>query len=136
MAASVYGCEAQDRTGPGDIGSEPAIRFPGESAASAGPSARTESGIPRRRDASQGDAIVQAARRVTPSVVGIPTLHTERVTPRSRQRDVIVRIDNVSIQTAEDAARDFGVPSGRQGPVGIISEQNGCDVVRNVLWRG
>ena len=50
--------------------------------------------------------------------------------------DVIVRINNVPVSTAEDAASVFRQLRGRQGTLRIVFERNGSYVVRDFLWRG
>ena len=53
-----------------------------------------------------------------------------------RAGDVIVRINNVPIRQAEDAARVFSEIRGRRGVLRIVFERNGALSVRELLWRG
>jgi serine protease Do len=53
-----------------------------------------------------------------------------------QQRDVFVRINNVPIRTAEDAARVFREIRGRTGYLQIVLERGGSHIIREFLWRG
>jgi C-terminal processing protease CtpA/Prc len=53
-----------------------------------------------------------------------------------RPGDVIVRINNVAIRAADDAARVFQGLRGRQGQIRIVIEREGTYVVGDFLWRG
>ena len=50
--------------------------------------------------------------------------------------DVIVRINNVPIRTADDAARVFRELQGRSARLRIYFERNGLLGVRDLIWRG
>jgi len=55
-----------------------------------------------------------------------------------REGDVIVRINNVAIQSAEDAARVFRELRGQSGRIRLrfVIERNGDYGVRDLMWRG
>jgi serine protease Do len=52
------------------------------------------------------------------------------------QGDVILQVNNVTIATAEDAARIFKQLTGRRGQIQIYFERNGGLRVQSFYWRG
>jgi serine protease Do len=50
--------------------------------------------------------------------------------------DVLVRINNVVIRSAQDAARVFRELEGQRGYLQIIVERGGAHIMRTFLWRG